>query len=93
MKHLAVTAALGASLLAAPGVPVYTCQLVGENGHGTIVGVQDCRASQGAIRNGAFAGPSVVRSRQYGFFFSCSAGGVADLPRTVLAHGCTSRGL
>jgi hypothetical protein len=95
---IAATAVLGGLPLAplapasAAGTPTYTCQAVGEDGRGKVMGVQDCRASQGAITNGPFTGTSIVRSREYGFFFSCTAGGEADIPRTVEADGCTSRG-
>jgi hypothetical protein len=101
MKRLtpiaAATAVLGGLLLtpfgaaSAAGTPTYTCQELGENGHGTVMGVQNCQATQDAVANGAFTGSAVMRSRQYGFSFTCTDGGQADLPDTVTANGCTSR--
>lgn len=75
----------------AAGTPTYTCQALSENGHGRVMGVQDCQASQGAVTKGAFTGSSVMRSRQYGYSFTCTAGGEADTPDTVTANGCTSK--
>jgi hypothetical protein len=101
MKHLApitaATAVLGGLLLtplasaSAAATPTYTCRLLGENGRGKVMGVQDCQASQGAIAKGTFTGTSILRSRQYGFSFTCTAGGEADIPNTVVADGCTTR--
>ena len=91
------TVALGGLLLAPPAaasaadIPTYTCQALGEDGHGKVMGVQDCRASSGAITSGTFTGTSIVRSRQYGFFFTCTAGVEANIPDTVTAGGCTSQ--
>ncbi|HEU5157684.1 MAG TPA: hypothetical protein VFU43_11880 [Streptosporangiaceae bacterium] len=91
------TVAFGGLLLAAPTAaaaaetPTYTCQSVGEDGQGTVMGVQDCQASSGAVTTGTFTGTSVVRSSQYGFSFTCTGGGRADVPDTVTVDGCTSR--
>ena len=91
------TVAFGGLLLAPPvaasaaATPTYTCQNLGEQGHGMVTGVQDCTASSGAIRSGSFDGTAVVRSRQFGFSFTCTAGIDANLPNTLTANGCTSR--
>ncbi|HEX6468729.1 MAG TPA: hypothetical protein VF069_06490 [Streptosporangiaceae bacterium] len=91
------TVALGGLLLAPPATaaaadtPTYTCQSLGEDGHGTVMGVQNCRASSGAVTNGTFTGTSVMRSGDYGYFFTCTAGGEANIPDTVTADGCTGR--
>lgn len=87
------TVALG-GLVVAPATAAsaatatYTCQALGENGHGMVTGVQDCTASAGATASGHFSGTAVVRSRQYGFSFTCTGGVEADLPNTLIAHGC-----
>jgi hypothetical protein len=101
MKHLTpitmATVALGGLLVtplaaaSAADTPTYTCQVLGEDGHGKVMGVQDCRASSGAITAGTSTGTAVVRSRQYGFSFTCTAGVEANIPNTVTADGCTSR--
>ncbi len=75
----------------AAGTPTYTCQALGEDGHGKVMGVQDCRASSGASTTGTFNGTSIVRSRQYGYFFTCTAGGEANIPNTVTVDGCTTQ--
>jgi len=89
------TVALGGLLLAPPAAaadtPTYTCQALGEDGHGQVMGVQDCQASSGAPTTGTFSQTSILRSRQYGYSFTCSAGVEADIPNTVTAAGCTSR--
>jgi hypothetical protein len=91
------TVALGGLLLAPPvaasaaDTPTYTCQTLGEDGHGTVMGVQDCRASSGAITAGSSTGTVIVRSRQYGYSFTCTAGVDANIPDTVTADGCTSQ--
>jgi hypothetical protein len=73
----------------AADTPTYTCRSLGEDGHGMVMGVQDCQASSGAITTGTFTGTSIVRSRQYGFSFTCTAGGEANIPDTVTVDGCT----
>jgi hypothetical protein len=91
------TVALGGLLLTPPAAasaadtPTYTCQVLGEDGHGKVMGVQDCQASSGAITKGTSAETSIVRSRQYGDTFTCRAGVAANIPNTVTADGCTSR--
>jgi hypothetical protein len=99
MKRLApitmATVAFGGLLLAPPAVaaaadtPTYTCQNLGEDGHGMVMGVQDCRASSGAVTSGTYTGTTVMRSRQYGFSFTCRGGVEVNVPDTVTAHGCT----
>lgn len=90
------TVALGGLLLAPPATasaadtPTYTCQALGEDGQGTVMGVQDCTASSGAVRDGTSAETVVLRSRQYGYSFTCTAGVDANLPNTVTADGCRS---
>ena len=92
-----VTVAAGGLLVtplaaaSAATTPTYTCQSLAEDGHGKVMGVQDCRASSGAITTGTFTGTAIVRSRQYGYFFTCTAGVEANLPDTIAADGCTSR--
>lgn len=89
------TLALG-GLLVAPATaasaatPTYTCQALGEDGHGMVTGVQDCQASSGASASGT-NGTALVSSRQYGFFFVCRGGVDANLPNTVTATGCSGR--
>jgi predicted MFS family arabinose efflux permease len=100
MKRLtpitAATAVLGGLLLtplataSAAAMPTYTCQALSEDGHGKVMGVQNCQASQDAVAKGAFTGSTVLRSRQYGYSFTCTGGGQADIPDTVTANGCTS---
>jgi hypothetical protein len=90
------TFAFGGLLLAPPvaaaaDTPTYTCQALGEDGHGQVMGVQDCQASSGAPTTGTFSQTSILRSRQYGFSFTCTAGVEANVPNTVTADGCTSR--
>jgi uncharacterized membrane protein len=88
------TVALGGLLLApataasAADTATYTCQSLGEDGHGMVMGVQDCRASAGAITSGTSTGTAIVRSRQYGYSFTCTGGVEANVPDTVTAHGC-----
>lgn len=87
------TVALGGLLVAAPAAaaadtPTYTCQSLGEDGHGMVMGVQDCRASAGAATSGTSTGTVIMRSRQYGFSFTCTAGVEANIPDTVTAEGC-----
>jgi predicted MFS family arabinose efflux permease len=101
MKRLtpitAATAVLGGLLLtpfataSAAAMPTYTCQELSENGHGKVMGVQDCQASQSAVAKGSFSGSTVLRSRQYGYSFTCTAGGEANIPDTVTANGCTTK--
>jgi hypothetical protein len=97
MKHLTpiimATVALGGLLTlpaaaSAADTPTYTCQSLGEDGHGKVMGVQDCRASSGAITSGTFTGTAIVRSRQYGYSFTCTGGVEANIPNTVTADGC-----
>lgn len=88
------TVAFGGLLLAPPvaasaaETPTYTCQVLGEDGHGMVTGVQDCQASSGAMTSGTFTGTAIVRSRQYGYFFTCRDGVEVNIPNTVTAHGC-----
>lgn len=98
-RHIPITmatVAFGGMLLTPPAVasaadtPTYTCQALGEDGHGMVTGVQNCQASSGAITSGATAETAVVRSRQYGYSFTCTDGVEVNLPDTVTADGCTS---
>jgi uncharacterized membrane protein len=92
-----VTVALGGLVLAAPApaaaaaTPTYTCQVLGEDGHGKVTGVQDCRASSGAVTAGTSTETAIVRGSLFGDRFTCTAGVVANIPDTVTADGCTSR--
>jgi hypothetical protein len=91
------TVAFGGLLLAPPATasaaatPTYTCEVLGEDGHGMVMGVQDCQASSGAIAKGAFNETAIVRSRLFGDSFTCTAGVAANIPNTVTADGCTSK--
>ena len=88
------TVALGGLLLAPPAAasaaetPTYTCQALGEDGHGKVMGVQDCRVSSGGVTTGSYSGTVIMRSRQYGFSFTCTGGVEANIPNTVTADGC-----
>jgi hypothetical protein len=90
------TVALGGMLLIpaaaadAADTPTYTCQALGEDGHGMVTGVQNCQATSGATTTGSFSGTAIMHSRQYGFSFTCTSGGEANVPDTVTADGCTT---
>lgn len=74
----------------AADTPTYTCQALGEDGHGKVMGVQNCQASSGAVTSGPYTGTAIMRSRQYGYSFTCTDGVEANIPDTVTADGCTS---
>ncbi|QXJ24229.1 hypothetical protein AGRA3207_005507 [Actinomadura graeca] len=68
-------------------IPTYTCEFTTEN-NGVVHGEAACRASAGAVQQGGYLGPSVVRGYK-GPSYNCQIGGVADVPKSVIAFGCT----
>ncbi|WP_242903389.1 hypothetical protein [Actinomadura terrae] len=71
----------------ADDIPTYTCEFTQEDS-GVVRGSTACHASDGAVVQGGYVGPSVVRGFK-GPSYDCQVGGVADVPEFVVAFGCT----